>query len=184
MQTISFHANQVFTRPVCFGAQLPPPTKNALLALRKQLIDVVDETTAYNADTYQQRKSISPLTGHCGAIAQLLQKRYGGTILKSIITFKLNGKPKRETHLWNRLKIRQGNRVVEQQVDLVSCQYGGDGFYPLTDPKGRIKHQVQGKGVCLEFQHSQFKNERNRITPLPHAVELETRLQKQSRETP
>jgi hypothetical protein len=87
-----------------------------------QEISCVD--TAYNADIYEQKKHISPLCGHCGCVAYTMQQLYGGDIMSG----KVNG----ESHLWNKLP----NGI---EVDLTSCQYGGDGLHPL------IKGKLYGK---------------------------------------
>lgn len=60
----------------------------------------------------------SPLRGHCGAVSLMLRGMFGGEILYG----EIEGEP----HYWNRL--RDG-----REVDLTSCQFGGDGFHPLTE---------------------------------------------------
>lgn len=62
----------------------------------------------------------SPLLGHCAAVSTAIQAVFGG----DIVTGRVNNEP----HYWNRLPNGE-------EVDLTSCQFGGDGFTPLK--KGR-----------------------------------------------
>ena len=75
------------------------------------------QTSCY-PEQYDPGKSL--LDGHCGAVASLVQGIFGG----DIVTGKINDAP----HYWNRLPDGR-------EVDLTSCQFGGDGFTPLK--KGR-----------------------------------------------
>lgn len=92
--------------------------------LREAALQVASAETSCYPDFYEhrQRKGLlkSPLDGHCAAMAHLVQGVYGG----EIVTGRIEGAP----HYWNRLP--DGT-----EVDLTSCQFGGDGYTPLK--KGR-----------------------------------------------
>jgi hypothetical protein len=60
------------------------------------------------------------LSGFCGAVACMIQGCFGGRIIA--------GRVKGYRHYWNRLPCGI-------EVDLTSCQFGGDGFTPMA--KGR-----------------------------------------------
>lgn len=99
------------------------PSDAMLRKIRQEFIGIASPATAYDKDVYEKRRSVCPLTGHCGPVTYLLQKLFGGDILSARVTFKLKGKTLQETHYWNRI----GNR----EVDLSGSQYGGDGMNPL-----------------------------------------------------
>lgn len=86
--------------------------------LRKVCLRVASAETSCYPEAYDAEKS--RLHGHCGAVSSMLQGIFGG----DIITGKVQG----ETHYWNRLPDGV-------EVDLTSCQFGGDGYTPLV--KGR-----------------------------------------------
>lgn len=92
---------------------------NQLKQLRKAALKVAAKDTAYLPEEYKKSR-LSPLHGHCGCVSWLVMKLYGGTI----VTGKVNG----TRHYWNRLPDGK-------EVDLTSCQFGGDGLQPLV--KGR-----------------------------------------------
>lgn len=59
----------------------------------------------------------SPLSGCCGAVAIMVYGCFGGEIMQGDV----DGYP----HFWNRLP--NGH-----EVDLTSCQFGGDGYSPIV----------------------------------------------------
>ncbi|MGG2352445.1 hypothetical protein ACE4Z7_24935, partial [Salmonella enterica] len=83
---------------------------------------VAAEDTSYDPDVWRSRREKSPLTGHCGAASYVVQALFGGEIL--------SGSVDGERHLWNRIP---GFR----DIDLTSCQFGGDGLTPVA--AGRVK---------------------------------------------
>lgn len=89
-----------------------------LKLLREACLTAADAATSCNPDSYYCRKS--PLTGHCAAVAYMVQGMFGG----EIVTGRVQG----WQHYWNRLP--DGT-----EVDLTSCQFGGDGYTPFK--KGR-----------------------------------------------
>jgi hypothetical protein len=92
---------------------------NQLKILRKAALKVASAETAYLPEEYKSSR-LSALQGHCGCVSWLVMQLYGGTI----VTGKVDG----IRHYWNRLPDGE-------EVDLTSCQFGGDGFTPLV--KGR-----------------------------------------------
>lgn len=71
----------------------------------------------------------TPLTGHCAAVAYMVQASFGGDIVTGRITNRIkNHYWNKVTHYWNRLP--DGT-----EIDLTSCQFGGDGLTPFK--KGR-----------------------------------------------
>lgn len=93
--------------------------------LRRACLAVAGAETSCYPEAYDPKKS--PLDGHCGAVSSMIQGIFGG----DIVTGKVNG----VTHYWNRLP--DGT-----EIDLTSCQFGGDGYTPLQ--KGR---KVKRKGL-------------------------------------
>jgi len=91
-----------------------------LKELRKVFLEVASAEYSCYPELYNQKKRLSPLDGHCAIVSYLVYKLLGGELIKG----KVNGEP----HYWNRLP--DGS-----EVDLTSCQFGGDGFTPLV--KGR-----------------------------------------------
>ncbi len=92
---------------------------------RLKLLKIASAETSCNPKAYD--KTISPLHLHCGAVANLIKVIYEG----DIVSGKING----ITHYWNRLSNGQ-------EIDLTSCQFGGDGFLPLK--KGRRVKERKG----------------------------------------
>lgn len=107
-----------------------------LKELKAILVKAAGADTAYDSDLYRklksQKKLKSSLELHCGAVASVVQSIVGG----EIVTGKING----ITHYWNRLPDKV-------EIDLTSCQFGGDGFSPLK--KGRL---VVRKNVNPRFK--------------------------------
>lgn len=78
----------------------------------------------------------SPLTGLCGTMAVLVRAIAGGEIVKGFV----DG----THHYWNRLPDGE-------EIDLTSCQFGGDGWKPLK--RGRIARKETAEladGIPLE----------------------------------
>jgi hypothetical protein len=88
--------------------------------IRKACLNVASAETACWPDIYKKTKVKSPLFLHCAAVATVVQAIFGG----EIVTGRVNG----VSHYWNRLPDGI-------EVDLTSCQFGGDGFTPFK--KGR-----------------------------------------------
>lgn len=86
-----------------------------LRLLRKLCIQVSKEV-----DPERSANGKSPMTGLCGVVSLMVQRVAGGVLMA--------GKVKGQRHYWNRL--HDGS-----EVDLTSCQFGGDGWKPLA--KGR-----------------------------------------------
>lgn len=86
--------------------------------IRKACLKVAAAETSCFPEHYD--KSISPLHGHCSAVATVVQACLGG----EIVSGRVNG----VAHYWSRLP--DGS-----EVDLTSCQFGGNGMTPLK--KGR-----------------------------------------------
>lgn len=77
----------------------------------------------------------SPLEGHCPAVSCIVRVAMGGDIV--------GGRVDGVTHFWNRLPNGK-------EVDLTSCQFGGDGFTPFK--RGRkIKLPALTDPRCLLF---------------------------------
>lgn len=87
--------------------------------LRRAMVRAAGPDTAHG-DGYYDKSLRCKLSGHCGAAAHLVQKRYGGDLV--------TGKVGADRHIWNRLP--DGT-----EVDLTGSQYGGDGFHPVTKGK-------------------------------------------------
>lgn len=95
--------------------------------LRKACVAAATAATACHPKSY--KSGISPLTGHCAAVAYMVQASFGGDIVTGRITNRVkNHYWNKVTHYWNRLPDGV-------EVDLTSCQFGGDGFTPFK--KGR-----------------------------------------------
>jgi hypothetical protein len=101
-----------------------------LQALRQALLAVASAQTAYDPTAYAERREVCPLTGHCAAVAYLVQQRLGGEQLSAKVTFRWAGQTLRDTHFWNRLPDGR-------EVDLTGSQFGGDGWRPLADSLGQ-----------------------------------------------
>lgn len=98
------------------------------VALRAALERTAALDTAYEPSAYP-----GGLAGHCGVVALIIHDAIGGQILSA----RVNGTP----HLWNRLPEELGGT----EIDLTSCQFGGDGVHPVAQgrnwkiPMGRNK---------------------------------------------
>jgi len=92
--------------------------------LRKICLKVASAETSCFPQVYDSK--ISALHGHCGAVATMIQATMGG----DIVTGRING----IQHYWNRLPDGK-------EVDLTSCQFGGDGFTPFKKGR-RVKERV------------------------------------------
>lgn len=88
-----------------------------LTTIKKACEAVASAETCCYPEAYDREKS--PLDGHCAAVATMLQGIFGGDIV--------TGKVKGIRHYWN--------RIEGKEYDLTSCQFGGDGYFPLE--KGR-----------------------------------------------
>jgi hypothetical protein len=88
--------------------------EDTLRALREACLAVAREQRA----CYPEASGLtrSPLDEHCSVVAALVRAVFGG----DFVTGRING----ARHYWNRLPDGQ-------EVDLTSCQFGGDGFSPL-----------------------------------------------------
>jgi hypothetical protein len=99
-------------------------TQSDLKFLRKVFLKVATPETSCYPREYARLKAkgklTSPLRGHCTAVATTIKGMFGGDIVRG----RVNG----ESHYWNRLP--DGT-----EVDLTSCQFGGDGLTPFK--KGR-----------------------------------------------
>jgi len=74
----------------------------------------------------------SPLAGHCSIVALMVRGMFGGVIVTGLVD---------ETrHYWNRLPDGR-------EVDLTSCQFGGDGVTPLK----RGRKVRDGDFACQEL---------------------------------
>lgn len=99
------------------GRDLTP----TLSMIRQAGLEVANAETSCHPLEYQDHKAVSALWGHCSAMAVTVQAALGGSIV--------TGRVKGVQHYWNRLP--DGT-----EIDLTSCQFGGDGFSPLK--KGRL----------------------------------------------
>jgi len=101
-----------------------PQSREHFAILRKACMAVASAQMSCYPELYEKYVRAgtlkSPLQGHCGAVASMIHGMFGG----EIVTGRVNDEP----HYWNRLP--DGS-----EVDLTSCQFGGDGFTPLR--KGR-----------------------------------------------
>ncbi len=107
------------------------PTKLRLRRLRKLMLSIVSERTAFNPTLWR-----GGMSQHCGPVSYVVQKLFGGAIV--------GGKIGNESHLWNRLEDGR-------EFDLTSDQYGGNGIDPII--KGR---QLRGRKTInsryIEFE--------------------------------
>ena len=95
------------------------PSHREIEMIRVASLAVACAETSCNPDQYSP--IVSPLDGHCGAMATMIRGIFGGDIIK--------GKVKKTVHYWNRLPCGT-------EFDLTSCQFGGDGYTPLA--KGTV----------------------------------------------
>lgn len=108
-----------------------------LHSLRRASLKVARADTSCFPERYQKLQEegslISRLTGHCGPIAFMVKAVAGGSIVTGVI----QGEP----HFWNRLE-------TGEEVDLTSCQFGGDGISAL---KTGVKVNTDEALVPLQF---------------------------------
>jgi hypothetical protein len=92
-----------------------------LSSIRAAAIQVAEPETSCWPKQYaklkRQGKLPSPLWNHCAPMAHMVRGCFGGEILEGMVN--------EIHHFWNRLP--DGT-----EVDLTSCQFGGDGFTPMT----------------------------------------------------
>jgi hypothetical protein len=99
------------------------PTPVMLRQLRRACLAAASEAFACHPSySYPRPPDESPLAGHCGVVATMIQKMFGGEIV--------GGKVDGCRHFWNRLPDGR-------EVDLTSCQFGGDGITPVA--RGRVQ---------------------------------------------
>lgn len=92
-----------------------------LKRLRKIFLKIACAEFSCYPDGYDSKEKLSPLDGHCAVVSHLIWKLFGG----NIVTGRING----IQHYWNRLPD-------DKEIDLTSCQFGGNGFDPFK--KGRV----------------------------------------------
>lgn len=114
-----------------------------LLKLKDIFARIASPDTAYDPDTYEANKHKSALYGHCGCVAHILREVLGGSILV--------GKIDNTTHLWNLFPNGE-------EVDLTSCQFGGDGSSPII--KGRIYNKELGNNHRITLFKNKFEKEK------------------------
>lgn len=90
------------------------PKETSLKILRRACLKAASPETSCYPEGYDRKKS--PLDGHCAAVAHVVHGTLGG----DIVSGRVQGVP----HYWNRLPSGE-------EVDLTSCQFGGDGLTPL-----------------------------------------------------
>jgi len=109
--------------------------------LREVFLKVAAADTSCNPEAYKKCQKVSPLFLHCAAVATTVQGIYGGDIV--------TGRIKGIQHYWN--------RIAGREIDLTSCQFGGDGFTPLM--KGRkIKTRKHTNPRFLVFAMRVWEN--------------------------
>lgn len=144
------------------------PNRDELVKLRDRIVRIASQDSSNNPIQYQARQGISPLTGHCAAVADYVQQQYGGVAVRGVIRLQLNGQETTEVHYWN--------RIGDQEFDLTGCQYGGDGFHPLDDPQGQIQPMVNTQGSTVAFIKVEAREIRPQIKPSPWFKVLKQRL--------
>lgn len=116
------------------GSKLSPLALYAagLTQIKKAALKVARADTASVPAAYEDLKARKALPSklylHCAAMAAVVQQAMGG----HIVTGRVHG----VQHYWNRLPDGQ-------EVDLTSCQFGGDGFSALkagrkVPPRSRL----------------------------------------------
>lgn len=109
-----------------------------LKLLREAFLAVAEPITSCQPSAYKELRDKgelpSPLWMHCGAVATTIRAILGGDIV--------TGRVKGTVHFWNRLP--DGS-----EIDLTSCQFGGDGFKPLK--KGRKVPKKEGELTNPKF---------------------------------
>lgn len=151
-----------------FQSRIDLTLERSLLAFRDRLLEVVDKDTSNNAENYEQRKGICPLTGHCAGVASYIQSLYGGTTMRAELKVRINGEEKMEVHYWN--------KFGDKEYDVTGSQYGGDGIHPLNTPEGKPKGKVEANGVSVEFIEIVKLEPREEVKPSPWFEILNQRL--------
>jgi hypothetical protein len=93
--------------------------ENALQALRLQIERVFSTDTALPGTS-----SLIPSAGHCAAVAAIVQRRFGGSLLSAAVA--------NESHWFNRISTSQGSF----DADLTGDQFGRPPFQ--IAPEGRL----------------------------------------------
>lgn len=88
--------------------------------LRKVFLYVAGPEFAFDKKAYIEAKQTSKLAHHCFSCSSYIKEAFGGELMVAKVGENL--------HYWNRLP--DGT-----EVDLTSCQYGGDGFQPVVEGK-------------------------------------------------
>ena len=132
--------------------------------------------TAYNTQEYDQLSVISPLAGHCNAVAYCVQKLFGGVILQATVHYQLNGKPKQTAHFWNRLP--NGT-----EVDYTASQWGLRDQTPLSDteltfPLQKIVKTSKGNTNLSVLSVLRTRTVPSRKTINPRFTQFEENFQK------
>jgi hypothetical protein len=103
------------------------PTTIMLKQLRSACLKAARPESSSWPSAYRKRRKAgtlsSPVEGHCGAIATMIHGMFGGQIMHGIGP-KLQGLGQWTGHFWNRLPDGR-------EIDLTSCQFGGDGMSPI-----------------------------------------------------
>ena len=94
-----------------YGVTEIEPTQE-LKRIREAMIECASPDTALDGLFSRQ---VSPLHNHCGCVAYTVQQHLGGDILVEM----------EKEHYLNQLP---DGRII----DLSSCQFGGDGYTPMT----------------------------------------------------
>ena len=112
----------------------------------QKMLIVIRAAAIKAAEAYGNVGQLSPLEGCCGPVSRIVRIALGG----AIVTGRVCGEP----HFWNRLPSGE-------EVDLTSCQFGGDGFTPHK--RGRritrlgervpIPHLVFASAVYKQLRH-------------------------------
>lgn len=138
-----------------------------LAQVRSALLMIAAGDTAFDADGYQTRKALCPLSGHCAAVADWVQKCYGGQLVRGEVSLRLNGQPTTEVHYWN--------QIDGVDIDLTGSQYGGDGVHALDDPAFPPKAIHSGTQTISDVTVVQ-KELRDTVTHAPRFDVLAQRL--------
>ena len=126
LEKVRFLQGQLFSREIKFDLDsiMNPKILNDLRLFRQAALKIACAETSCYPTEYNKRlkKGLlkSPLDGHCSAVTFSVRGICGG----DIVTGRIN----KIQHYWNRLPDGE-------EVDLTSCQFGGDGLKPLK--KGR-----------------------------------------------
>lgn len=109
---------------------MPQIAERDLRYLKNRLAKVASKSTAHDSKAYAKQNN--PLYGHCFVVALFVRHAFGGIIVRGREPEGYGG----GTHFWNILP-------TGQEVDLTSCQYGGDGIYPIATPELVLKMAKQ-----------------------------------------